>query len=383
MSEFDLIEATTDTSIGDVVVASSLSNLLVVKCLHLGVRIILTQECNLASHAANILRAANSMEKTIEWISGVDVEQLSPFIGKQVFFNDKAIWIDGSSLVISLDTKHKKLELINKSKASLNLNTKMLSFWYYPETYFTKFAFSLMKESLELELKRFFCCQTDIILSNGLLEFRNAPALVKINEYAMNVFLAEQYYFEMFENYNQIVESLRQNSWDYQTLCINAQKYYSTFLVLHRSYNGIFQNMILRLREELGNDSDCICNEILQSKINVWLSNQDNVLINRKKFLQDEPIAKIPEFTVIDDLEDSIQRVKKSFDAIRKRDYYESNQRWLKLHSLIFVLKEWKFVIYKIIFTHIKVILENKGIFNCISKEEISNMAHYEVGELL
>ena len=94
-------------------------------------------------------------------------------------------------------------------------------------------------------------------------------------------------------------------------------------------------------------------------------------------------MAKIPCFTVSDDVNDSIKRVKGAFLDLRLEEYYTNNEKWLKLHSIIFVLKEWKFVIYKIIFTHIKVIIEKSGILANIDKKKIASMTKGEVAELL
>ena len=91
MSESELLEATTDVSYGCIVVASSLSNLLVVKCLKHQARAILTKQCNLASHAANILRAANSNGQIIDWVYGVDIDQISKYIGMSVYFDGERV----------------------------------------------------------------------------------------------------------------------------------------------------------------------------------------------------------------------------------------------------------------------------------------------------
>ena len=384
MSESELLEATTDVSYGCIVVASSLSNLLVVKCLKHQARAILTKQCNLASHAANILRAANSNGQIIDWVYGVDIDQISKYIGMSVYFDGEQLRIKGVPCTIVLKTEKKEYgESTNQAQATLNLSSKSICYCYYPTTHFSVFAFSLMKTSLKNELNTYFSTVSDINLIGGLLEFENSPSLSEINDFACNVQLSEKYYMDMLENYSRIVELLRLHSWDYSSLCQAAEMYYSTFMVLHRSYDMLFRNMLKKLNDDIGQHAQRIYNEIMQSMIDLWLSIEDNTLINKKVFLQDEPVAKIPCFTVLDDVNDSIKRVKSAFLDLQLEEYYTNNEKWLKLHSIIFVLKEWKFVIYKIIFTHIKVIIENKGILVNIDKEKIASMTKEEVAELL
>jgi len=250
---------------------------------------------------------------------------------------------------------------------------------YYPETHFSLFAFSLMKKSLENELNTYFFVDAEVNLVDELLEFKNAPSLSIINQFACDFQQSEKYYFEMMKNYISIVESLRSNPWDFLCLCENAEKYYSSFLVLHRSYNLIFSNMSNKLRNDIGPISEYVCSEIMHSKIDYWLSFEHNTLLNKKVFLQDEPIAKIPEFSVEDDIEDSIARVKKVFLELKKEKYYRENEDWIKLHSIIFVLKEWKFVIYKIIFTHFKCLIENNEMLMRLPKDKVASMTKDEV----
>ena len=384
ISESELIEATTETSIGGVVVASSLSNLLVVKSIKLGIRAILTSKCNIASHAANILRAANSNGKVIDWFYGLDISAISKHIGKKCYFANDKLYIVGEKLSFQLKNDNENdLIFINKSIATLNLTKNCVSYFYFPETFFSKFAFSLMKTSLEKELKSWFSTDASVDLVDGLIEFRCAPSLSDINHFACNIQASENYYLNMFENYSLIVESLKNNSWDFFNLCVNAERYYSTFLVLHRSYNTLFDDFRRRLEEEIGPNAKFVYHELMQSKIDVWLSNEDNVLINKKVFLQDEPVAKIPNFSVEDDVKDSFKRVKSLFKKLNLEDYYDINRRWLEMHSMIFVLKEWKFVIYKIIFTHIKVLIKENASLTCLPNECISNMTKDEVIMLL
>lgn len=384
ISESELLEATTNVPSSCIVVASSLSNMLVVKCIKYQVRAILTKQCNFTSHAANILRAANTKRQIIDWIYGIDIEQISNYIGMNALFDGVQLRIKGVTCPFMLKTAKREYgESTNQAQASLNLSNKHIRHCYYPTTHFSAFAFSLMKTSLEKELNTYFSAIPNINLVDGVLEFENSPSLSEINDFACNVLLAEKYYMDMLENYSRIVELLRFNSWDFSSLCQAAEMYYSTFIVLHRSYDMLFRNMSRKLNDEIAQCAQRICNEIMQSMIDLWLSSEDNVLINKKVFLQDEPVAKIPCFTVSDDVNDSIKRVKGAFLDLRLEEYYTNNEKWLKLHSIIFVLKEWKFVIYKIIFTHIKVIIEKSGILANIDKKKIASMTKGEVAELL
>lgn len=384
ISESELIEATTETSIGGVVVASSLSNLLVVKSLKHSVRAILTSECNIASHAANILRAANSNGKVIDWFYGLDISTIGKHIGKKCLIADDKLHIEGETLSFQLKNDNgKNLIFDNKSIATLNLTKNCVSYCFFPETRFSKFAFSLMQSSLEKELKTWFLIDASVDLVDGVIEFRCAPSLTDINHFACNTQTSKNYYLSMFENYSLIVESLRNSSWDFLNLCVNAERYYSTFLVLHRSYNILFDNLRKRLEEEIGQNAKFVYRELMQSKIDIWLSDEKNMLINKKVFLQDEPVAKIPDFSVEDDVRDSFERVKSILKKLNLEEYYNINRRWLEMHSMIFVLKEWKFVIYKIIFTHFKVLIKENSSLACLPNKCISNMTKDEVVMLL
>ncbi|MBO5312370.1 MAG: hypothetical protein J6B29_00245 [Clostridia bacterium] len=384
IGEKELLEATTDASGGDVVVASSLSNLLVVKCLKRGVRAILTRKCDISSHAANILRAINSRNTIIEWYFGVDVDELEQHLGKRVSIKDDVLRIDGESEEIALSSEASEdLTSCHISLASLNLSTNGISFCYYPTTRLSRFAFSMMEEPLKREIKKYFNMDSTIRLVESLMELENAPSLSEINEYACDLSKSGGYYMYMLDNYVNIVERLRKLPWDYANLCSCCEMYYSTFLVIHRSYGRLFDNMEKRLRSEIGESSRAVYNEIMQSKIDLWLSNPDNLLINKKVFLQEEPIANIPTFSVMDDVQDSYERVKEAFYKSHLEEYYCKNEDWLKLHSIIFVLKEWKFVIYKIIFTHLKVLIEESEALKGRTKEEIGMLTKKEIEELL
>ena len=264
ISESELLEATTNVPSSCIVVASSLSNMLVVKCIKYQVRAILTKQCNFTSHAANILRAANTKRQIIDWIYGIDIEQISNYIGMNALFDGVQLRIKGVTCPFMLKTAKREYgESTNQAQASLNLSNKHIRHCYYPTTHFSAFAFSLMKTSLEKELNTYFSAIPNINLVDGVLEFENSPSLSEINDFACNVLLAEKYYMDMLENYSRIVELLRFNSWDFSSLCQAAEMYYSTFIVLHRSYDMLFRNMSRKLNDEIAQCAQRICNEIM------------------------------------------------------------------------------------------------------------------------
>lgn len=387
ISEENVYEATTIASPA-IVVASSLSNLLVAKCLNSGVVAIITKESAAFSHAANIIRMSIASGNRINWVYNVEINHLLPYLGKNIRYYDHGLYCDSSLIVstsLEVNTRHIE-EMATKAISEYNCRGYIRKHIYFPETHFTKFAFSLMEDSLLNELGSWFHYYDCGVELNeyGNIEFRNAPFLSEINSAALDNNFISNYLANMKSNYNSIYSRLKQDPYSYSNLCSCARSYYQTFLLLHRSYNQLFRKMYWWLVNELESEerANAVMNVHLTCMIDSWLISQKDTPINKKVFLQDEPEVSLPDFNVEEDIICSFSKLEVSTKALSYK-FFAGNKDVLMNYTLAFVLKEWKFVFYKVIFTHIKSVFEKTGLLGRFSKDQISSMTFSEVEHLL
>lgn len=366
-----------------IVVASFLHNTLAVECIRKSVALIITQQKTMSSHAANILRACRNRGAKIEWFAGYDISPLQQAIGKKVELEGDKFFLSEDGIRIEIPLRQCSLKTEREAICRLNIRTGKVNHIYFPETYFSNFAFSLMQASLKKELSTVFGREAKISLANHHIHFENAPYLDEINNFACDINKSWEYFKGMQANYESLISQIKQKPFHYPTLCSGAKSYYSTFLVLHRSYTRIFGEMESWLHNEIGDSSEEVMACFLHCELDYWLFEQPATIINRKVFLQDEPQADFPEFDIADDINHSFQRLKAILNDLNLSSFFEKNHKKFAAYTRIFVLKEWKFLIYKVIFTHIKAVLEDAGLIEKYGKEFLSDMTEKEVGRLI
>ena len=60
-------------------------------------------------------------------------------------------------------------------------------------------------------------------------------------------------------------------------------------------------------------------------------------------------MVSIPPFAIDEDIQLSISRIQRKFQEIEAIDWFDENEKSVLVAIKLFVLKEWKFVIYKLL----------------------------------
>jgi phosphohistidine swiveling domain-containing protein len=383
-----LVSEDTEESLwnSSIVISESLTNQLVVSSVNNRVNAIITRDINFASHAANILRAL-SINHNIVWIAGVEINNLLLHLGNYVFIREDGSILLNDNEIISCDNtianqfKYKH----SNSIAKLEISTGLVDHVYWPNSHFSRFAFSLMQDSLQQELMNTFECKAELLLSDmGKINFKGSPYQFEIDKFAADHNKSRQYFTNMYENYKRIYSCVSNKELSYSILCKCARMYFSTFIVLHRSYEYIFKTLYNWALNQIDkNQANELMDTILFCELDRWLGLSNKPLINKKVFLQEEPVAELPEFNIEYDLNCSINRIIELFNHYGNMETYNRICDTLIHYSKILVLKEWKFLYYKLIFTNIKIIIEKNGLLDKYTRSDLSNKTADEIGGML
>ena len=342
-----------------ILLSESLSNGLAIDAINSGVKGVITRKTSFAAHSANILRGSS---EDIAWITNVDIELLTVFVNSYIFMDTFGNIYSASASDIANFYKREVLEESIKysfltpphndtSMVDYNLfsNEQWICYWKY--NYFSKYIFSSLSKGIQNEFKEVFNCIPKVLRSNdGKIWIKTTITHSQMIEYCCQPDQLLRYVKLVKKNYNEILYGLSSNILTGDNLQKWLIQYYSSFTLIHRSYEFI----LYKLYEKIANDcSDKIAVKymdcLMSSKIDRWLvTNRDNIN-DSKEFMIREKLVPIPCFTIKEDLQEAFYKTESFFKQINLYTWYQRNRDFINPTIYMFVVKEWKFVLYKLL----------------------------------
>lgn len=354
-------------NLSSIIVANFLSNEIALWAISNRVLGIITETGSFATHAANILRAESrrSGYKPI-WITCVDgaLPRLS---------NLDKVYLWPSGAITSFDSdqftappESTQIYRVAHNREILKVQLPAGQTWrtYWPHRSYDLFTFSLMVPGL---LK---CCEsiagikcTAKRASDGIIWFsKESPSLANLRIMVSDVSFAQGYLTRQIHTYRMIISALRSmpqdSNWKTALLALVRllNEYFSVHLLIHDTYESLFAELVRNLSQRL-TDSDLryLMESLFRSRITDWQLEHQLPLRNRKDLLDEPEHLPIPEFGMDDDLESTISALipmLKLFPNLREEDI-----ALIKHASTVFVTKEWKFVINKLLYTRFACVL--------------------------
>lgn len=342
-----------------IVFSEKLTNNLAVNALKSNVNGIITRTTSFSAHGANILRGSNN---GIVWVTNVDIDLLHQYEGAYVAIDMKgSIYLFSETDSINMNQLVKQDDDIRYNYISPPLNDTSIieynlttgEFWicYWERNYFSNYIFSSLSKGIKNEFNRLFGFTPNVKrTTDGKVWVNTNITHSYLIEYCCNPKQLINYTKTALHIYNYILSLLRDNILTIGLLQDCLIHYYSTFTLIHRSYEytlyKLYETMV---SEQNGYLAVSYMNCLLNCKIDNWIVEQSNHINNSKVFMEPEGLVPIPSFTIEDDIQESIQNTERFVTKNDINEFY--NRHYLRIHSAIqlFVIKEWKFVIYKLL----------------------------------
>jgi hypothetical protein len=384
---------------GCVIIADFLSNEVALQAIEHQAVGIVTQRGSFATHGANLLRAASRGGKTRPiWIT--DASNITRVVENGETLN---LFPDGSisnRLSNSLSQNSRPLRYLTPSPSrdivQMFTRTFCLFRCYWPHRQYDIFTASIMMSGLS-ESVRDLCghpCSLKLDDQGRIWFSDTAPSTDKIASLATDPCGAQSYFAKQVFVYKNILSSLRLlniNAPDKVNLLRGVvdllKQYFSVFLLYHATYESVFSRAFSRLLEcGYSTDTiDFIADSILCSRLNVWQVSQNLLLKNSKDLFSETRIVPLPEFSIDDDLESNKPVVAMLMNRLKTNSSGSLNyetRRYLQYAADVFVLKEWKFVVNKLLFTRFgwaaNSILTNQKIPQCLDSIEKWRLFSFE-----
>lgn len=344
---------------GSILLAEKLSNDLAIDALNSGANGIITRKTSFAAHGANILRGSDNK---IAWITNVDVDLLTPFEDSYIYIDSQGnifSSLESDSIVEestiypseSIHYNFSSPPLNDTSVIDYNLNTNetWICFWKY--NYFSNYIFSSLSQGIQIEFEMLFHHVPKVKRDGeGKVWVETTITHNTMLKYCCNPQNLLNYMMKVKKNYTQILELMSQNILTTSFLEDWLIRYYSTFSLIHRSYDYVLYELYETISKA---HSSTIAvnymNYLMNSKIDRWLVEQHGTINNSKAFMVPEKILPIPYFTIDDDIQEAIEKTETFFENNGLTAWYNQNSAIILSGCYLFVIKEWKFVLYKLL----------------------------------
>lgn len=348
---------------------------------------IITEESSFATHGANILRSFFLKTGTyIAWVSGVSHALINKFFGRTISINidsivtafDEVKNINDKERFLTKNASAKYLSLQNKCLLEYNVSNKNYSVCYWPHRNFNYLTFSIMSKGLLNNMRLLNSKIDEIVLDeNGRIWFNNAPLISDFYRWASDIEFARPILDRQIDMYKHIFERL-QNKYSFRDLSKFIIEYFSVFLLFHDTYENVLINAHSFFVEEIGKyEADLFMDILMCCKLDDWMLEEKLVLVKRKNLLSDESIVPLPNFSIMDDIKITTERIKQYLIKKGKGDFFNENAQALEFYIRFFVAKEWKFVMNKILFTRFSNFLKDKSFddkFDVLSEKDINHV---------
>jgi hypothetical protein len=313
---------------------------------------VLTCKGGFACHGANVLRVlTKTRSKQITWITELPDEfELIPTGSYCEIYADGTVNIKVNS-PINIKRKDTITELVSFLSSGVHLRC------YWADRVYDKFSASLMTLGLSEDIQILGFDANALYGPDKLIWFRgNTPTSEKILELAqISSNLCKTTIHRQRTIYLQILHELKTydcNNYSLDFLVNICQMYFSCFLLHHRTYSQVISRALEQLRKSNQNSEtiNSIVDNLFCTELVFWYTRLPFNLSVHKDFI-DEPIV-IPLPSINPDIE--ITQKQESIKAFAKKYQLSSSMTEVLCNiAEIFILKEWKFVINKLITSRI------------------------------
>lgn len=338
--------------------AEKLTNDLAIYALNSGAQGIITRRTSFAAHGANILRGSNVK---IAWVTNVDLDTLIPYINSYIY-------VDTAGNIYALSEINECTEMAKEppketmqynflsaplndtSVVDFNLSTGEQWICYWKYNYFSGYIYESLSVGIQCELMELFGSEVDVKRDeNGRIWVRTDVSHSKMLNYCCDSQKLLAYLDKVKVNYNQLLESISNNKISMSILQQWFIKYFSTFTLFHRSYDYVLYKLYEMVLKEKSTIAVDFMDFLMNSKIDNWLVEKQSIINHSKAFMVPEPVLPMPSFTIEEDIEAALYKTECFFANYNLFDWYKQNNEVIKSRVILFVIKEWKFVIYKLL----------------------------------
>ena len=336
-----------------------LSNDLAIDAVNSGIQGIITRKTSFAAHGANILRGSDIK---ITWITNVDIDLLIPFENTYIVLDTLGnIYSSSESDISSTYNLDKSDDTIKYRFSSPPLNdTSIIDYnlftdeqWicYWKYNYFSKYIFSSLSRGIQNEFAKIYN-YTPLVkrTDDGKIWVKTDITHSQMLEYCCHPNQLLRYMKLVKKNYTQILADMSLNILTKNNLQKWLIQYYSTFTLIHRSYEYVLYKMYEKIASDCSTEIAVkYMDYLMNSKIDRWLVINHNNINNSKEFMIQEKLVPIPSFTIEEDIQEALHKTEHFFKQMDLLDWYQCHKDLINSGVYLFVIKEWKFVLYKLL----------------------------------
>ncbi|NBJ00310.1 hypothetical protein D3Z62_09120 [Lachnospiraceae bacterium] len=314
---------------------------------------LLTCNSSFATHGANILRSYfNRNYCQFLWITNIKRTELEGYIGKRISIINGKLSFPMNERNDSFVRDIVLNPIKNRTKIKYYISKGKMDVCYWPHRKYDIFTFSIMKKGLKKNYEWLFAKKTDVILDGeGRIWFSDGIPLRSIIDLARNYETSELYLEKQVEVYHKIILNI--SSQMIFSKCVELLiEYFTVFILYHNTYEYVLLDIYYCAESAYGAEfaNECI-NVFLFCCIDEWMLMHSLTLEKHKSLYASEPLTPVPNFSIYDDIKKKEKDIYNYFEKSGKLVFYEQNRKKIQYWIKVFVVKEWKFVINKILFT--------------------------------
>lgn len=344
---------------------------------------IITSESSFATHGANIIRAYfNTSNKKLVWVTGVDKNSLLDLFGKKIEITTAGVCLENSNHNAIKKQRYNLKPLKKRSIIEYNITKGFYEICYWPHRRYDTLTFSLMKDGLKRNFNLLGYYNATILhRADGSIWFCDVPTVSTLSECARNITYASgilerqiRLYEELYCKASCVLSA--------KELCDIIIDFFSIFLLFHDTYEDVLCDAMSLLSQNLSQEELMnAMNHLMTCNLDEWMLKNRILLEKRKSLLSDENIVPLPKFNIMEDITESRQKLENFFQQANSLQLFKNNSRELLFYKDMFVAKEWKFVMVKVLFSRFSNVM--KMLFDSCQIESISNHDYNHLIDLL
>ena len=323
---------------------------------------IITFESSFATHGANIIRSYfYSYDNRLVWVTGVNKNNLLDFFGKTIEISTDGVCLGNHDHTTTNKQIYGLRPLKKRSIIEYNLSNDCFEICYWPHRRYDLLTFSLMRDGLKRNFNLLGDYNAKIrYRDDGSIWFCDVPTISTLSERARNINYASNILRQQIRLYEELYNKVS-STLSVKEQCDAIIDFFSIFLLFHDTYEDVLCDALSFFSRNISRKKAMIViNYLMTCKLDEWMLNNKVPLVKKKSLLSNEDIVPLPEFNIIEDIRDSSQKVESFFQRIGAFQFYLNNTNEINFYKDIddpkkikdmFIAKEWKFVMVKILFS--------------------------------
>ena len=356
------------------IIARKMTPKVALSAINSNAKAVLTEEGSFATHGANLIRSANlHYGYSPIWITGIGnlLHNVNASKHLRIYSSGK---ITTHHDMLNQDTKPEinfKPSPSNEVYALFtNINVIKRNYWSHRK--YDILTASAMIPGLAICCNRlsYGDCTIERDPYGSIWFSQNSPSLSELINIAKRPHLCTEHYDYQIQVYNEIlqwVNNLIETDFEDLTLATIVHyinEYFSVFLLYHNTYEHIFNSLADRLSKYIDDPNlYATFNKLLRSQLTDWQVKNNIPYDKNKDLLKDIKIAPLPPMGIYDDIFNSVSYCYAVLNNIEDRFFlkFSDNDMDYAVYAVkVFVLKEWKFVINKLLFSIFSSYIYNK-----------------------